>query len=638
MSIEFKDGAICVSAPYHEHVKYDVANNSITAQFDGLGGISKYAVMNKWEIIREFYTLFSVNGVNTDFFSDKKVVMLGHTMLTTFTVNGAEISVEQFLDDKVNAVFNTYSISSKVDAQLDIVINFNLNKTSYLEQSVNGGRIFKAIKYGIKSLKPVKYYKTDNVTVIANHIKSDYYLDIASDGELIKLESDDGFCNQFKLSVSVKANKKSSVSYVMSAGTRGDFSSADVVQCIKDYDKYHKNSVDYSSSLPMPSGDFTEFEKSYFKNLYNCSLSSYKSLGDFKGFLAGVVYQFPARTYYRDGYWTVLSVLPYKPQLVRNEIITLAGGINKDGNCPSAVKYNFSNWWGNHYDSPSFFVIMLYDYVAHTQDYSILDEDWKGKTILDAAESVINKLSECADSTGLLVKGGEFNRRDWCDNVFRPGYVTYDEALYARALYALSEMTLKKQFIEKSTKYKNMYIKVKDSINDILWDEKLGYFINFKEGNYIEDNLSIDTVPVILYGLCDKDRAIKTLKNMERLLESKNNKEQHAGDFGTLSVFPYYKHNESVVLKSSYPLYYHNGGDWPYWSAAYAYAKLMYNMDYEYPLYRWFTYNLEKKNYTPVEFFSPIHKEGSLLQAWSSMGAFVLSYKDGQFFNKTIND
>ena len=62
----------------------------------------------------------------------------------------------------------------------------------------------------------------------------------------------------------------------------------------------------------------------------------------------------------------------------------------------------------------------------------------------------------------------------------------------------------------------------------------------------------------------------------------------------------------------------------------------MYNMDYMYPLTRWFEYNIEKGNYTPIEFFSPIQKDGSLLQAWSSTGAFVLSYPDGQFFKKTI--
>ena len=123
---------------------------------------------------------------------------------------------------------------------------------------------------------------------------------------------------------------------------------------------------------------------------------------------------------------------------------------------------------------------------------------------------------------------------------------------------------------------------------------------------------------------------------MERLLESKNNSEQGAGDWGTMCVYPFYKNAEHIVQKSSLPYYYHNGGDWPYLSCMYAYAKLMYGMDYMYPLTRWFEYNIRQGNYTPIEFFSPVHPKGSLLQAWSSTGAFVLSYPGGDFFRKTI--
>lgn len=126
------------------------------------------------------------------------------------------------------------------------------------------------------------------------------------------------------------------------------------------------------------------------------------------------------------------------------------------------------------------------------------------------------------------------------------------------------------------------------------------------------------------------------LSNMEKWLETRNNKEQGMGDWGTMSVYPYYKRAWDVVQKSSLPAYYHNGGDWPYLSNIYAYAKLAYGMDYKYPLLRWFEYNVEKGNYTPVEFYSPIHPDGSLLQAWSSTGAFVMSYPGGNFFRKGL--
>ncbi|MDR2634967.1 MAG: hypothetical protein LBC13_03185, partial [Clostridiales bacterium] len=96
--------------------------------------------------------------------------------------------------------------------------------------------------------------------------------------------------------------------------------------------------------------------------------------------------------------------------------------------------------------------------------------------------------------------------------------------------------------------------------------------------------------------------------------------------------------NTALIGKSSLPYYYHNGGDWPYLSAAYAYAKLAAGMDYEYPLTRWFDYNLERGNFTPIEFFSPCHKDGSPLQGWSALGALIAQYPDGNFFRTSLPD
>lgn len=81
---------------------------------------------------------------------------------------------------------------------------------------------------------------------------------------------------------------------------------------------------------------------------------------------------------------------------------------------------------------------------------------------------------------------------------------------------------------------------------------------------------------------------------------------------------------------------YHNGADWPYWSAMYAYALKMYGREYSYQLTRWFEYNIEKGNYTPVEFYSPYCKTGSSLQGWSSTSAFVYWDNDCTFFENKI--
>lgn len=635
----YREGKIIVEKTFFEKVCYDAGNNLITAQFDGRGGVSKYAVMNKFSVFSAFYSTYSVNGKPLGWDMDKRVEMIGRTQRVFFSVPEADFAVTYFLDGTTNAVFCEVEVSARERVEFRNVINFGINFSSYLEQllanRLSVKNIRKIVGGLIRNRKP-SLTVCDGVGYIRNDVMGDFYLDFAVGEGAEVLEKERNFYNQFAFGGTVDAGSKKSFRYVMSAGTRGDFTFCDVVEAFGRFDASYAESEAYVASFACPEG-LDDFHRSFYNSLVNCSLSNYKELGDFKGFLAGIVYQFPARTYYRDSYWTVLSVLPVKPELVRNQIITLCKGVNhKTGECPSAVKFNFRNYWGNHYDSPSFLAIMIYDYVAHTGDRSVLDEKAGGKTVLQAARRVIERLRKETDETGLLVKGGEYNRRDWCDNVFRGGYVTYDEGLYARALYALAAL-FKGRDDCASAEYAAEYEKVKAAINDLLWDEEKGWFVNYREKDFTEDNLSVDTVVVPLFGLTDDARARRMLGNMERLLESRNNTEQKAGDFGVFSVYPFYKNLEDVVQKSSVPYYYHNGGDWPYLSGMYAYAKLMYGMDYEYPLTRWFEYNAERGNYTPVEFFSPVHPDGSLLQAWSSTGAFVLKYPDGKFFTKTLD-
>lgn len=641
MALNYSDiGEIVVNEQFHKKVCYDVANNRITAQFDGRGGISKYAVMNKYSVFSAFYSLYTIDGKPLEYMCDKEVRMLGKKQITSFSEKGADIVITQFLDTENNCIYVENKVSAKNDLTFKNVTNFGIDFGSYVQQllanRLSAGNISKILGGLLKKNKK-GVEEIEGMTYIKGEVMGDFYMDIAVSGKAFGLESERGFYNQFTYGGEVKAGETKTFRYVISAGTRGDFTYCDVKKALKNFDKALQNCDAYADGLNCPKPLDGNFMQAYYKSLLNASLSNYKELGKFKGFLAGIVYQFPARTYYRDAYWTVLSVLPIKPELVRNEIITLADGISKKGECPSAVKFNFKNYWGDHYDSPSFFVLMLYDYLVHTKDFSILEEKVKAGKVIDSANLVLKRLMKETDQTGLLVKGGDYNRRDWCDNVFRSTYVTYDEALYARALFAMSEIYKVCYGDEvKSKDYADKYDKVVKAINDLLWDEEKGWFVNYCSDKFVEDNLSIDTVVMVLFGLTSEERADRMLKNMQDLLESKNNKEQGAGDFGTLSVYPFYKNTEDIVQKSSLPYYYHNGGDWPYLSCVYAYAKLMRGMDYIYPLTRWFEYNAEKGNYTPIEFFSPIHPDGSMLQAWSSTGAFVLAYPEGDFFTKKL--
>lgn len=638
MTTTYKDGAIVCQNSFVSPALYDVSNNLLTARFDGRGNIVAYSVVNKWEFIASFSSILTIGNRVIDFTIPKTVQMVGRRQIVSFCTQGANIKITTFADDKTNAVFQEYEVEAlHEDIDFANVFNLELDGAAYLKalfiDRFSLKTLCKAVFGTVLRLitKNKKEYTAGGCFVSRCDPLGEGYFDIAMTAPAATLERNILYVNQYKCTLKVPAGEKRVMRLVYSLGTRGDFSEADVEKCYRDFDKYKSECEKYISDFPRPAACNTEFLKAFFNSCYNCSLSMYKEKGKFKGFLAGLVYGSPARTYFRDGYWTMLSVLQSKPELVKNEIITLSKGIDKDGKCPSAVRYNFKNWWGNHYDSPSFFAIMLYDYVRITGDESILKYKWRRYTVLDAAIKVVEKLSECADSTGLLYKGGAYNRRDWCDNVFREGYVTYDEALYARALYGLAELTVSRSK-ELSDAYRQRANKVKDAINSLLWAPELGYYVNYKNENRTEDNLSIDTVLMVLFGLADDERAKSMLSCMERMLESRSNTEQKAGDFGVLSVYPFYKYAEDVVAKSSYPYYYHNGGDWPYWSAAYAYAKRQHGMDYMYPLTRWFEYNVAKKNFTPIEFFSPFHKDGSLLQGWSSLGAFVLSTDKEDFF------
>ena len=108
------------------------------------------------------------------------------------------------------------------------------------------------------------------------------------------------------------------------------------------------------------------------------------------------------------------------------------------------------------------------------------------------------------------------------------------------------------------------------------------------------------------------------------MLECKNNPQIKVADFGVMTVYPFYQKITSAYRQSSEPLNYHNGANWPYLSAIYAYAKRQYGMEYKNALESWFTYNIEKNNFTPIEYFSSACPDGSLLQAWSGAAAFVM--------------
>ncbi|MDR1906291.1 MAG: hypothetical protein LBQ27_05215 [Clostridiales bacterium] len=391
MNILYNDGAVTVFDKLSGDNEYDVGNKLINARFDGRGGVSRYAVINKFEALDYLHTLFSIDGIPLNFSEDKTVTVIGKKMTVKLRAKKADIEIRQFLSEDDNAVFIKLIVSAIEDISFKAVVNFGVNYKSYMQEfflsrfSVTG--LLKAASGMLK--KHIGITKHE----IKNDITGDFYIDFASDNELIPLESNFMFVNQFKTETYIKSREARVINVVMSSGTRNDFSAVKASELLKKIDEAEREADDYISSLKRYPEDVSEKEKALYASCLNCALSNYKEKGRFKGFLAGLVYQFPARTYFRDGYWTCLPVIAVRPEAVRNQILTLSKGMGRNGECPSAVKSSFKKYWGDHCDSPSFFTLLLYDYVAHTGDFSILQEKAGRDTVLSVAVKAVERLA-----------------------------------------------------------------------------------------------------------------------------------------------------------------------------------------------------------------------------------------------------
>lgn len=578
MNNSFENGAIAAYGKLYEEAIYDVSNYILSAGFNGCGGIAHYFPINgnKHHEPLKFISII-YNGKRQNVLLDKKVTMIGRIQIIEINLETAVLKIEQFLTEKECGIFIKFSLISD-------------NKNDVAEIGLFGD-FFTELNKSKNTLKGDE-----------REFSADKAFDYTKENQSV--------C--FKLD-SKRPEFRTQLVYGKKCETDKEF--------VDFFDDIHKKLSKEILDITPPD-NLNETEKALFLSCYWCSLGNYKEIGDYKAFMAGCKYLSPARSYYRDSYYTILPMYRGNIDKVKNQIVTLAKGINADGSCPSAVISDWNEWWGNHYDSPSFFAIMLYDYINFSGDTKFADFNISENTVFEKAVAAINHLSAYADNTGLLVKEGKYNKLDWADEVNRYGYVTYDEILYARALYSIANIYLLKSDEKQYSLYIKKYEEVKNAINKILWDDKKGYYVNFINDDYTEDNLSIDTVFAAIFDIADENRSKRMLSEMEKILESKNN--NFGEDFGSMCVYPFYKSINSARNKSTQSFNYHNGANWPYLSAMYAYAKRKFGMEYKYLLTVPFEYNLKKGNYTQIEYFSPFCKDGSLLQAWSGVGAFVL--------------
>jgi glycogen debranching enzyme len=360
--------------------------------------------------------------------------------------------------------------------------------------------------------------------------------------------------------------------------------------------------------------------------------------GAFAGLAAGLAYTVPARTYYRDGYWTLQLLLRIAPDVAKAQIELLADGVHEDGEAPSgvitaapeanqlwerlrlsrpvlaAIHWRPGEWWSDHFDSPLLFVLAVGDYVEATGDLALAQRLWP------KLQAVCERYRRLAGTDGLPLKPR--NDRDWADNVFREGLVAYDLGLWVGALDVAARLGEQLDPLA-AARARAEAAQARAAIDRTLW--RGGWYADFvRADGSAEDHLALDSLTLLRHDAAPQSHALAALEQARLVLESRRNDRQPWGDFGMLCVFPLFARQGDLRDKSAFPYRYHNGADWPWLDALYAGERLRRGLDgWRYPLLRWWEYALAQGWAGAVEYASPPFGRGSLLQAWSSLPAAI---------------
>ncbi|MFC3076460.1 amylo-alpha-1,6-glucosidase, partial [Phenylobacterium terrae] len=353
--------------------------------------------------------------------------------------------------------------------------------------------------------------------------------------------------------------------------------------------------------------------------------------GAFAGLAAGLAYSAPARSYFRDAYWTCPLLLQLAPDRVRAQIDLLATGVQADGEAPSGVIVAGSaqaqaweavrradpakarahlrpgEWWSDHFDSPLFFVLMVADYVRATGDARPVDAHW------DRLAAVFRRYAALAAEGGGLPRKPRHDR-DWADNVFRSGLVAYDLGLWVGAAEAMAELG-RDRGPALAQEARAAAARARAAIAERLWRGPGWPADYLAEDGFVEDHLALDALTLAAFGALPDRQALGLLEAVRRRL---------ARPWGLACVDPPYRRRADLRAKSAFPGRYHNGGDWPWLDGLYARERLRRGLaGWRAPLTRWWETCLANGWPGAVEHFSPAFGRGSLIQAWSSLPAAV---------------
>jgi hypothetical protein len=446
---------------------------------------------------------------------------------------------------------------------------------------------------------------------------------------------------QARFDLSVGAGEEFAVNWVLAMGAPED-----TLAALARSAAALQDAQDYATWLAGQHHEADPLLQSLYVSGLNAAMAMYKEFpGGFAGLLAGTDYAYPPRLYFRDSYWTAQALLPARPDRVRTHLLSLARGVHRDGTCPSGVfaphiiaeqgirAKNPLDWLPDHYDSPSYFILLVSDYLRATGDHELLRAlvplpGGKGpeRSIWQIAQDCLRALiARDRDGDGLLEK--PYAPNDWADNVYRSRWVTYDQALFCAALQNGAEIAAMLGEETLASFYRRAEERALAGMVRELWDENLGAFINYRRDGFREEHFSIDTLVALFYDLPLDERKRRRMLAAARELQTRINPAQPYGDWGVMSCFPLYHQERDRFGKSAQPYGYHNGADWPYWDGVYGWLlRREENEDWTYVLSRWWRYGLERGWLTPIEYYSPPFPPGGRLQGWSSTPAAAFTW------------
>ncbi len=259
---------------------------------------------------------------------------------------------------------------------------------------------------------------------------------------------------------------------------------------------------------------------------------------------------------FRDSCQDILGVVHSIPERVRLRILDLASAIYSKGNaCHTFQPLTGTGTGGDDYsDDHLWLIVAVYEYIAETGDFKILDEKIKyfdkgNGGLYEHLQKIINyslsRMGKHNLSLGL--------RADWndCLNLQGGESVWTTELLYfaMRLMVDISELKKDKQFL---IKLKASMKKIRDTINRVAWDGEW-YIRGFtSKGNKIGSKeckegkiYLLSNAWAIISGIATDEYAKKCMDSVNRHL---------ATDYGLkLLAPPYTKFDEYLGSITAYP-------------------------------------------------------------------------------------